>query len=87
MMCSIAIQVLIKLSVCISILRIIERARRNIAICIYSLMAVLSLTGIAAFLVEAAQCVPMRKLWVPMIPGYCLKNEIVTRMLVAYGSE
>ena len=87
MMLCIVTQVLIKISVCISFLRIIEHAKRGITISFYVLMATLILTGIAAFLLEAFQCVPWRKLWIPMLQGYCLNNEVVTWMLVAYGGE
>ena len=78
---------LIKLSICVSILRLVTDAQRTITIAIWFLMLVLSLTGTATFLVEAVQCMPLKKLWEPEVPGKCIKAEIVNWILAAYGSK
>lgn len=86
-MCCIIIPVLIKLSVCISILRLVSNAQRSVTIAIALLMATLSLTGLVTFLVEGMQCLPLRKLWEPMVPGKCMTMETANWVLVAYGSK
>lgn len=50
-------------------------------------MTVLSLTGLATFLVEVMQCLPLKKLWQPGVAGRCLGVEVSMWVLIAYGSK
>lgn len=86
-MCCIIIPVFIKLSVCVSILRLVTVAQRTVTIAICTLMAVLTLTGLATFLVEGMQCLPLKKLWEPEVSGRCISMHTVNWVLVAYGSK
>ena len=86
-LCCIIIPVLIKLSICVSILRLVTVAQRAISVAICTLMGVLSITGIATFLVESMQCLPLRGLWQPSISAKCMHLSTAVWVLVAYGSK
>ena len=86
-LCCIIIPVLIKLSICVSILRLVTVAQRAVSIAICTLMGVLSITGIATLLVQSMQCLPLRGLWELSVPAKCMHQSTANWVLVAYGSK
>ncbi|KAL9123976.1 MAG: hypothetical protein Q9217_006649, partial [Psora testacea] len=58
---------LVKLSVCLFILRVIKGTHRNIAKFIYVLMVLMTTLALAAMLTDALQCFPLEKAWRPKL--------------------
>ena len=73
--------VIVKLSVCISILRLVTYAQRKVTITIWVLMVVLVTTGLGTFIAFCLQCIPLQKVWKPWIDGKCMKRETVLNNL------
>ena len=78
---------LVKLSVCLFILRVIEGTHRNIAKFIYVLMVLMTMLALAAMLTDALQCFPLEKAWRPTMKGQCISPRVLTRLTEVFGGK
>lgn len=78
---------LVKLSVCLFILRVIKGTHRNIAKFIYVLMVLMTMFALAAMLTDALQCFPLEKTWRPKLKGSCISPRILTRLTEVFGGK
>ena len=74
---------LVKISVCLCILRVVDRARRRIALFLWFLLVFVTITHLGLALVFFLHCSrPLAALWDPQVSGKCLTTAIT--VLAAY---
>ena len=73
---------LVKISVCLALLRVVERARRGITLFLWSLLVLVATTHLALAMLFFLHCRPLARLWNPKVNGSCMSTY--TRVLVAY---
>lgn len=77
----------VKTSVCIFVLRLLERTHRRVVIILYAVMVLnIAITLVAVFCI-AFHCRPFRKIWHPSIPGKCFPTQILTDITRLVGGE
>ncbi|KAL9084407.1 MAG: hypothetical protein Q9159_005241 [Coniocarpon cinnabarinum] len=79
--------VLIKLSVCLAILRLIARTYPVLHIFVWIVMTVLVLNGLATFLFQVLECIPLEKAWNRALPGRCATPLQAKWICAVYGSD
>ena len=85
---AIATPVLVKLSVCISILRMVTIAQRTVTRTIWILITVLVTTGLGTFIAFLLQCIPLQKVWKPWLDGKCMdRTTTLVDLYYFYGCE
>ncbi|KAI9705271.1 MAG: hypothetical protein M1820_005269 [Bogoriella megaspora] len=77
---------LIRISVCLFILRVIGTTHRKVNYFIWFLIVFMTLFCLATLLTVGMQCVPLRKAWYPTTPGHCINQEVLTKLTNAYGA-
>lgn len=77
----------VKMSVCIFILRLIERTHRRVAMTLYSVMILNTAITLVAVFCIAFQCQPFHKIWHPSVPGKCFSTQILTDITRLVGGE
>jgi len=75
----------LKLSVCIFILRFINRTRKNLHYFIYILMAFLIVSTIALVITLLVQCVPLSALYRPGVKGRCFPKHVLYSVAYVQG--
>ena len=66
---------MVKISVCLALLRVVERARRGITMFLRSLLAFVAVTHLALAMILFLHCVPLAALWNPEVHGSCLSTH------------
>jgi len=72
----------VKISVCLTLLRVIERARRRISQFFWTLLVFIAVTHLALAMLFFLHCRPLAALWNPQIHGSCLSTH--TTVLAGY---
>ncbi|KAF6223002.1 hypothetical protein HO133_001053 [Letharia lupina] len=72
----------VKISVCLALLRVVERARRGITLFLRSLLVFVAVTHLALALLFFLHCRPLAALWNPKVQGSCLSTH--TTVLAGY---
>ena len=67
---------LVKLSVCLSVLRVLERASKNLARCIWVLIAFIVAIHLTQLVLFLTQCLPMTLIWEPQMHGKCFSLHV-----------
>ena len=67
---------LVKVSVCLCVLRLIDRGRKALNIFLWVLIAFVSASHFAQILLFFIQCRPMAAIWDPRIPGKCFSPHV-----------
>lgn len=70
----------VKMSVCIFVLRIIERTHRRVRVNLYSVMILNTAITLVAVFCFAFSCRPFAKIWNPSVLGKCFPTQILTDM-------
>lgn len=78
---------LVKISVSIFILRVIKGTHRLIRIFLYYLMGFLTLSTVAAIVAASVQCIPLKKLWEPNVPGTCFSSSVSQQVTRIFGGK
>lgn len=73
---------LMKISVCLFVLRVVDKARKGIAKALWLLIYFVALTHILQVIMYVIQCRPLPALWNPTVKGQCFSMHIV--YMVAY---
>ena len=71
-----------KISVCLALLRVVERARRGITLFLWSLLVLVGTTHLALAMLFFLHCRPLARLWNPKINGSCMSTH--TTILAGY---
>ena len=66
---------IVKISVCLTLLRIIDRARKKISQFLWVLLAFVAVTHFVLALVFFLHCRPLPALWNPQIHGHCMSTH------------
>ncbi|KAI9877447.1 MAG: hypothetical protein M1830_003869 [Pleopsidium flavum] len=77
---------LVKLSVCLFILRVLGPTHRYIARFLKLMMAIMAMLTVAAMLTDALQCFPLAKAWNRTLKGTCISHEVLTRLTEGFGA-
>ena len=77
----------VKMSVCIFVLRIIERTHYRIRMTLYSVMILNTVITLVAVFCIAFSCRPFAKIWNPSVPGKCFPTQILTDITRLVGGE
>ena len=77
----------VKMSVCIFILRLIDRTHRRVQMRIYSVMILNTAITLVAVFCIAFQCQPFEKIWHPSMPGKCFPTQILTDITRLVGGD
>lgn len=72
----------VKISVCLTLLRVVERARRGITLFLRSLLVFVAVTHLALAMLFFLHCRPLAALWNPEVHGSCLSTH--TTVLAGY---
>lgn len=72
----------VKISVCLALLRVVERARRDITLFLWSLLVFVAVTHLALAMLFFLHCRPLAALWNPEVHGSCLSAH--TTVLAGY---
>ena len=72
----------VKISVCLTLLRVVERARRRISHFLWSLFVSVAVTHLALAMLFFLHCRPLAALWNPQVHGSCLSTH--TTVLAGY---
>ena len=67
---------LVKISVCLFVLRIIDRTRKGLSRFLWVLMAFVALSHTAQVILFVVQCRPMAAIWDKTIEGSCFSSHI-----------
>ncbi len=67
---------LVKVSVCLCVLRLIDRARKQLNLFLWILIAFVSASHFAQVILFLVQCRPMSTIWDPRIPGKCFSPHV-----------
>ena len=66
-----------KISICMSLLRILQGASwRKLKLTLYVTIIVVSIVNSAVTIMTLVQCRPITKIWNPSIPGSCLNIDV-----------
>lgn len=77
---------LMKISVCLFVLRVVDKARKGIAKAIWLLIYFVALTHILQVIMYVVQCRPLTALWDIKVRGQCFSTHIVyTIAYLNYG--
>ena len=76
---------LVKSSVCILVLRLIKGTHPRIRIILWFFITALLLFTLATLLVVGLQCIPMRKIWHPETPGFCIAKHVQPQLIRILG--
>lgn len=72
----------VKISVCLALLRVVERARRGITLFLWSLLVLIAMTHLALAMLFFLHCRPLARLWNPKVNGSCMSTH--TTVLAGY---
>ena len=72
----------VKISVCLALLRVVERARRGITLFLWSLLVLVATTHLALAMLFFLHCRPLARLWNPKVNGSCMSTH--TTVLAGY---
>lgn len=75
----------LKLSVCIFMLRFINRTRKELHYFIYVLMAFLVISTMALVITLLVQCVPLPALYNPDVKGRCFPKQVLYSVAYVQG--
>ena len=78
---------LIRVSVCIFILRMLSGAQRGLHVWIYGLLVFFAIVSLGNLLAIAFQCIPLRASWDKSIKGRCISTASLTRLAKAQGGN
>lgn len=78
---------LVKLSACLFILRVIKGTHRKIVRFTYVLMVLMTTLALAVILTDALQCFPLEKAWRPKLKGSCISPRVLTRLTEVFGGK
>ena len=78
---------LIRISVCLFILRVVGVTHRGTAYFIISLIVFMTCFAFATLLTVGLQCIPLKRAWYPTTPGHCIHEEVLTKLTNAYGGN
>ncbi|KAI4247289.1 MAG: hypothetical protein L6R42_009690, partial [Xanthoria sp. 1 TBL-2021] len=79
---------LVKISVCLCVLRLIDRARRRLSQFLWVLIAIVTVSHVIQALVFLLQCRPLNALWNPKVKGTCFSMHVAyTAGYVNYGVD
>lgn len=77
---------LVKISVCLCVLRIVDRARRRLSQFLWILIAVVAVSHLVQAIIFLIQCRPLNALWNPKVKGTCFPlHTAYTAGYVNYG--
>lgn len=68
---------LLKISVCLFVLRVVDKARKGIAKAIWLLIYFVALTHILQLIIYLVQCRPLAAVWSTKVKGRCFSTHIV----------
>lgn len=68
---------LVKISVCLCVLRLIDRARRRLSQFLWVLVAFVAASHSVQVLIFLLQCRPLNALWDPKVKGTCFSAHVV----------
>ncbi|KAL8779774.1 MAG: hypothetical protein Q9203_001194 [Teloschistes exilis] len=78
----------VKISVCLYVLRIIDRTRRRLAQFLWLLIAVVAASHSAQVLIFLLQCRPIQAMWDPTVKGTCFSARVTyTAGYTNYGMD
>ncbi|KAL8802469.1 MAG: hypothetical protein Q9182_003777 [Xanthomendoza sp. 2 TL-2023] len=66
----------VKISVCLCILRLIDRARRRLSQFLWVLIVFVALSHLVQALLFLVQCRPLNAMWNPRVKGTCLSARV-----------
>ena len=72
----------VKISVCLTLLRVVERGRRRISRFLWFLLVFIGVTHLALAMLFFLHCRPLAALWIPQVHGSCLSTH--TTVLAGY---
>lgn len=72
----------VKISVCLTLLRVVERGRRRISQLLWCLLVFVAVTHLALAMLFFLHCRPLAALWNPQVHGSCLSTH--TTVLAGY---
>ncbi|KAL8840208.1 MAG: hypothetical protein Q9170_001415 [Blastenia crenularia] len=79
---------LVKISVCLCVLRLIDRARRRLSQFLWVLVAFVAASHFVQVLIFLLQCRPLNALWDPKVEGKCFSTRLVyTAGYANYGLD
>ncbi|MCJ1345400.1 hypothetical protein MMC31_003607 [Peltigera leucophlebia] len=79
---------LLKISVCLFVLRVVDKARKGIAKAIWLLIYFVALTHILQLIIYLVQCRPLAAVWSTKVKGRCFSTHIVYMFAyLNYGIE
>ncbi len=67
---------LVKISVCLCVLRVLERATKKLALCIWVLIVFIVAIHLTQLILFLTQCRPMKAIWMPQIHGQCFSLHV-----------
>jgi hypothetical protein len=67
---------LVKVSVCLCVLRVLERATKKLALCIWILIAFIVAIHLTQLILFLTQCRPLKAIWMPQIHGQCFSLHV-----------
>lgn len=67
---------LVKISVCLSVLRVLERAAKKLSQCIWVLLTFIVASHVTQLILFLTQCRPMEAIWVPQIHHQCFSLHV-----------
>ena len=70
---------LIKVSICFGVLRIIQKTRKRTTYFLWMLIAVVIVIHVVQAILFGAQCIPLRAVWDLSIKGKCLSKQSIYR--------
>ena len=73
---------IVKIAVCLALLRVVDRARRKMAIFLWGLLVFVALTHSVLAMIFFLHCRPLAALWNPEVKGSCLSTN--TAVLAGY---
>ncbi len=77
---------LIKISICLCVLRVLDRVSRLLRACIWTLIVFVSVCHLAQVILFFVECFPLAKVWDASVKGTCLPlASIYTTAYVAFG--
>ena len=77
----------IKSSVCVFVLRFLNKTRKGLHFCIYGLIAFMVISTFALVVALLAQCRPLTKLWNPSREGICYPEHVLYSVAYVQGGE
>ncbi|MCJ1378141.1 hypothetical protein MMC17_001237 [Xylographa soralifera] len=78
----------IKISVCLCLIRVVDKARRKLTRFLWFLIAFIIVTHLGLAMVFFFHCIPLAKLWNPEIEGRCMStNDTVLAGYIGFGAD